>query len=102
MGQTIEISNVDVVGNVAVFTANRTLGGQDGETFAGPVHDPTTYPGRLANRLYEMIEGINHVFILSNTVTVRHPEGWDEQRIHSVNEVITPFFRFYEEAAASV
>ena len=57
MGQTIEISNVDVVGDVAVFTANRSLGGQDGEPFAGPVETPTTYPGRLANRLYEIIEG---------------------------------------------
>lgn len=96
MGQTIEILNVDVVGNVAVFDADRTLGGQDAETFSGPVQEPGTYPGRLANRLFENLTGIDHVFVLSNTLAIRHPDGWDEERLQAARDVIIPFFRFYE------
>ena len=54
-------------------------------------------PGRLADRLFALDIGIDHVYVLQNTVTVRRPGGWDEDTAGLVSDVTSTFLRFYDE-----
>lgn len=97
MGQTIEIRDTDVVGDVLVIDADRTLAGQDGEAFNGveAARRGTTFPARLAVRLYEQVPGIDHVFVMSNAVSIRRPRGWSDEEREGAARVVSEFFRFY-------
>jgi hypothetical protein len=37
------------------------------------------------------------VYVLQNTVTVRRPEGWDDESTASVAEVVGSFLRYYPD-----
>ncbi len=96
MGQTIQINRTDTVGDVVVVDTDRSLTGQDGEGFDGPSEEGTT-AARLATRIFDEIPGADHVFVMSNTVTVRRPGGWDEETRDRLTGLVAGFFRFYED-----
>ena len=98
MGQTIEVE-AKAVGDVAVFDTDRSITGQDGDSFdslqssmdaAGPAAD-------LATRLFELDEAVSHVFVASNTATVRRDGGWDEGSLAAGSAVIRELFVFYPD-----
>lgn len=97
MGQTIEINKTDVVDHVLVIDTDRSLAGQDGERFAGveTARLGTTFPAQLAVRLFEADGSVDHVFVMSNTVSVRRPTGWNDQAIETASRTVSEFFRFY-------
>ncbi len=97
MGQQIEILSTEMVGDVLVIDTNRTLGGQDGESYADSdaARSHKTFPARLSVRLMDLDPHINRVFTLSNTVTLRRSGGWTEGQVEQVSESIGEFFLFY-------
>jgi hypothetical protein len=104
MGQTIEINRTALVGNTLVVDTDRSLAGQDGESYNGPesarrvvehARRAAAFPARLALRIFEEIPGVDHVHVMSNVVTLRRPEGWSEETIDRARELISGFFRFY-------
>ena len=98
MGQTIEVKSV-LMGEVALFDTDRTMTGQDGRGFdsVAAASGDTTSAARLAAALFEGEASINHVFVLSNQVTVRRSGGWDDKTAALAAETIRDFFVFYEE-----
>ena len=96
MGQTVEIRSVAEVGDLLLLDTDRSLTGQDGYEMT-PGQPGGAVPGRLAERLFGLDTGIDHVFVLQNTITVRRPGGWDESALASVKEETRSFLRFYEE-----
>lgn len=96
MGQTIDILETTVIGDALVVDTDRSLAGQDGEGFSRDVTGDATFPARLAARLFEGDAGIDHVFVMSNTVTIRREGGWDSAAEDAARSVVSRFFRFYE------
>jgi hypothetical protein len=98
MGQTIEVKSV-VLGDVAVFDTDRTMTGQDGLGFdsIAAARSDTTTAARLASALFEGEDSIDHVFVLSNQVTVRRSGGWNDEIAAGAAETIRDFFIFYDE-----
>ena len=98
MGQTIEVKSV-VLGEVALFDTDRTMTGQDGHGFesSAAARAETTTAARLAAALFAGESAINHVFVLSNQVTVRRTGEWSDESVAETAEVIRNFFIFYEE-----
>lgn len=84
------------VGDVLVIDTDRSFTGQDGQVI-GPDVDGEGVPGVLARRLFDLGLGIDHVFVLQNTVTVRRPGGWDEGSSTAVTDTTNSFLRFYED-----
>lgn len=95
MGQTIEIRNTTVVDDVLMVDTDRSLAGQDGETFETPPSGEETFPARLAERLFGAIDGIDRVFVMSNLVSIRKPSGWSDTETTTASRTISEFFRFY-------
>jgi hypothetical protein len=97
MGQTIEIGSVRVVGDVASFTTDRNVSSQDGGQFssAEEAAAASTFPAQLASRLFEALDGVDHVFAGSNQIVVRRPGGWDEAATAAASAAIETFYRFY-------
>jgi hypothetical protein len=96
MGQAIQVEAL-MMGDVALFDSDRTLTGQDGQGFSPPSDGAVTPPGELARRLFETDAEIDHVFVLSNQVTVRRRGGWEDVNLQAASEVIRDFFVFYQE-----
>lgn len=94
MGQDVEIRSRVRMGDVLVLDTDRSFTGQDGQviTREGGGED---VPALLAGRLFELDPGIDHVFILQNTVTVRRPGGWDQSAAEAVEMVTNRFLRHY-------
>lgn len=101
MGQTIEIGNVRVVGDVASFTTDRNVSAQDGGQFssAEEASASTTYPALLATRLFGAVDGVDHVFAASNQIVIRRPGGWDDDTTAAASSAIETFFLFYTDEA---
>ncbi len=98
MGQTIEVKST-VLGDAALFDTDRSITGQDGQAFGSTgkaAADPTP-AGRLAARVFAGDPAIDHVFVLSNQVTVRRDGGWADEVTENTSAVIRDFFVFYEE-----
>ncbi|MEX1003859.1 MAG: hypothetical protein WD990_08085 [Acidimicrobiia bacterium] len=100
MGQTIEVNNRTIIDKVLMVDTDRSLAGQDGEAFGGveAARRSTTFPGRLAVRLFEADPDIDHVFVMSNQVSVRRFAGWDDVASDRVAGLVSEFFRVYPEA----
>jgi hypothetical protein len=98
MGQTIDVKSV-VFGEVALFDTDRTVTGQDGNGFASgaTARGGTTTAARLATALFGSDPAIDHVFVMSNQVTVRRTDAWNDQTIAGAADVIRDFFIFYDE-----
>ena len=96
MGQNVEIKKTTSLGDVLVIDTDRSFTGQDGHRIT-PDSERHGVPGRLADRLFALELGIDHVFVLQNTVTVRRPAGWDEDSAGVVSDVTGSFLRYYDE-----
>jgi hypothetical protein len=99
MGQTIEIKKVSRVGRVLVVDTDRSLTGQDGESFTGSqtAGQIDTFPARLAVRLFEADSEVDYVYVMSNTVSVRRRIDWDADAMDRASAVVSEFFRIYPD-----
>ncbi|CAN5301670.1 hypothetical protein BH18ACT5_BH18ACT5_00120 [soil metagenome] len=95
MGQTIGIVDHSVVDDVLMVNADRSFSGQDGEVYSSAPENPVTFPGQLAVRLFEQDPTIDHVYVMSNTVALRRPGGWNDSSTTTATDTIANFFRFY-------
>ena len=96
MGQNVEIKDTVEMGDVLIIDTDRSFTGQDGHAIT-PESGGDGVPGVLASRLFDLGIGIDHVFVLQNTVTVRRRGGWDEDSAGKVSDVTHSFLRFYDE-----
>lgn len=97
MGQTIQINKTTVIDRVLVIDSDRTLAGQDGESFSGreAARSHDTFPARLAVELFQADDAVDHVFVMSNTVSVRRLPSWTDESIEAATATVADFFRFY-------
>ncbi|MEX2655834.1 MAG: hypothetical protein WD532_12480 [Acidimicrobiia bacterium] len=103
MGQTIEINRVTVIDKVLMIDTDRTLAGQDGETYGGveAAGRSGTFPGRLAVRIFETDGDVDHVHVMSNQVSARRFAGWDDSAVAAITALVSEFFRVYPEPVAA-
>ncbi|MEX1126741.1 MAG: ferredoxin--NADP reductase [Acidimicrobiia bacterium] len=101
MGQRIEVSAVPM-GSVALFTTDRSLTGQDGVGFRPDSIDGAEPPAELARRLFQADSSINHVYVLSNTVSVRRGDDWDDESLGDATGVISGLFIHYSPTEGEV
>jgi hypothetical protein len=96
MGQIINVTGT-VTGDSAIFEADRSLSGQDGGSFESidATVDNTTFPARLAARVFEADAAVTSVFTGSNGVVVRRDGGWSDTDVTRIGSVIEEFFVFY-------
>ncbi len=96
MGQTITVE-AKAWGNVGIFTGNRSITGQDGETYARPPGAGVNggFGAVLARRLFDADPDVDHVFVHSNNVVVRRTRSWDETDIAAARDVIEGLFVHY-------
>jgi hypothetical protein len=99
MGQSIEILKTVRLGDVILIDTDRSITGQDGESYGGitSAESVSSFPAALAARLFGSDTSIDHVFVMSNTVSVRRRGGWDDVSTAAVEQVIAGFFRYYPE-----
>ena len=99
MGQPIQVVDRVVLGDVALFDTDRTLTGQDGETYTtrDDAEPGDTFGAAIAARLLESDEGLGGVFVLSNTLSLRRPDGWTDEALDNASETIRTFFIVYDE-----
>lgn len=98
MGQDVIIKNTMTMGDVLVIDTDRSFTGQDGHVIT-PESERHGVPGRLADRLFALDLGIDHIFVLQNTVTVRRNGDWDEESAGAVTDITGSFLRFYPDEA---
>lgn len=98
MGQNVEIRNKVVMGDVLMIDTDRSFTGQDGQAI-GQDLEGEGVPRLLAERLFGLGLGIDHVYILQNTVTVRRPGGWAAETADAVADTTHSFLRYYAEDA---
>jgi hypothetical protein len=104
MGQTIQIWDANVVADMLLVSTDRSLTGQDGETYTpdDSILSEAIFPAQLAARLFQSDPSIDHVYLMSNVLSIRRPGGWDETSIASTREVVANFFLFYGAQPPSV
>lgn len=100
MGQDVEIRKTATVGDVLVIDTDRSFTGQDGQSIGTELKGHGV-PLQLAQRLFDLGLGIDHIFVLQNAVTVRRPGGWDEESAEAVIDTTHLFLRFYPEELAA-
>jgi ferredoxin--NADP+ reductase len=101
MGQLIEVSAVPM-GSVALFSTDRSRTGQDGIGFAPGAMRDDGPPAELAQRLFESDPSIDHVYVLSNTVSVRRRQAWDDDSLDQASAVISALFIHYSPVEGDV
>ncbi len=97
MGQPIEVER-RIQGEVAVFTGDRSLTGQDGAGYhAG---DGSTENGKLsatvAQKFFDLDPAIDYVYVAHNHVMARRPGGWDESALDAAGNELERLFVFYD------
>ena len=99
MGQTIQITDSVQVDHVLLVSTDRSLTGQDGESFTGPVSAGAvkTFGGQVAARLFTNDPAIDHIYVMSNALSLRRRGGWDEAAAATALDTISSFFRFYRD-----
>lgn len=98
MGQSISAA-ATVSGAAAIFEADRSLSGQDGGSYGSlrDTVDDSTFPARLAARIFEADPGVTGVFVASNGVVVHRDNPWAEAELERIGSVIEDFFVFYND-----
>jgi hypothetical protein len=97
MGQAVVVNQIREAGDVLIIDTDRSFTGQDGMAMS-PDNRGHAVPGMLADRLFELGIGIDHVYVLQNTVTVRRPGEWDEAAKEAVASVVESFLLFYPDS----
>jgi hypothetical protein len=96
MGQDVVIKETVTMGDVLMVDTDRSFTGQDGHVIT-PDSVRHGVPGVLADRIFALDLGVDHIYVLQNTVTVRRPGGWDDEAAVSVTEVVGSFLRHYPD-----
>jgi len=99
MGQTIEIDEAVQLGDTLLVSTDRSFTGQDGAAYVpGGITDANPiFPAQLAQRLFKADPKVNHVYVMSNTLSIRRAGGWDDPSIDLAKQTISNFFRFYQD-----
>jgi hypothetical protein len=98
MGQTIEINGSRRIGDVLIIDTDRSLTGQDAEAYTpGYTTQSSTFPARLAERLFEADPDVDRVHVLSNAVSIKRSGGWDDGAAEAAAAIVARFFRFYPD-----
>lgn len=97
MGQTIEINKAKTVGDVLVIDSDRSIAGQDGVAYVSAIGASRSsgIPAILASRLFETDPDIDHVFVMSNTVSIRRRRPWSDETVAAATGVVSKLFNFY-------
>jgi hypothetical protein len=95
MGQPIQILSTTVVGDVAMFSTDRGITGQSGDSLARGDDRGDGFPATLAGEVFALDDSIDHVTVASNQVVARRSGGWDDALLGRVASAITGFFVFY-------
>lgn len=97
MGQAIEIKSVNPVDRVLVIDTDRSLTGQDGQSFTGKqtAAQVGTFPAMLAVRLFESDPEVDYVHVMSNAISIRRLKPWDVESQDSASGVVADFFLVY-------
>ena len=100
MGKPIEISGATVVDDVLLLDTDRSITGQDGVGYdsADAAAEDDSFPGRLASKIFEAIDGVTHVFVASNQTVIGRAGGWDDATRTVASDLVSGFFVFYPEA----
>lgn len=87
------------MGDVAVFDTDRSITGQDGQTFDSLERAKAAddFAGSLAVHLFSADDAVGHVFAASNAVTVQRAGGWDDAALQAASTIIEDFFLFYRD-----
>ncbi len=95
MGQKIELKTTQFGKNV-IFDLNRSLSGQDGETYHNIAHASLSNEtsAQLALRLFQYSSDIENIFIQSNVVTINFSKNMGTA-IKEFETQIEDFFLFY-------
>ena len=93
MGQVISVQPA-AVGDVAIFTLDRSLTGQDARIFDERPPGEEDPVERLAHRLFSD-PAVTHVQVLSNVVTVSREGGWDIGPLNAARDTIATMFVHY-------
>lgn len=108
MGQTIQIRDANVIGDVLLVSTDRSFTGQDGETYrpntpkdGDAVNSGAIFPAQLATRLFESDISIDHVYVMSNVLSIKRVGGWGDGPVASARDIVSSFFLFYEAQTAS-
>jgi ferredoxin/flavodoxin---NADP+ reductase len=96
MGQVITVEATPV-GEIGLFTLDRSLTGQDGHSYTTKPDSVDTPPDLLAYRLLEADDSVGKVHVLSNVVTVARRGGWDDQALDAAVTIISGLFVVYHE-----
>jgi hypothetical protein len=99
MGQNVEIKESVTMGDVLLIDTDRSFTGQDGHIIT-PDSERHGVPGLLAARLFDLGIGVNHIYVLQNTVTVRRDGGWDDATADQVARATETFLRYYPDEEA--
>ncbi|MFB3049278.1 MAG: hypothetical protein ACE1Z9_03915, partial [Acidimicrobiia bacterium] len=97
MGQPILVQR-RVQGDIATFSGDRSLTGQDGARYfaADGVPDNGKLSAAIAMRFFDLDPEIDYVYVAYNHVMVRRPGGWDEGLLEAADEALERFFIFYD------
>jgi len=101
VGQLIEVAQV-VLGNVAIFDTDRSLSGQDGETFldAEGARQAATFSGQVAGALFDNDSDVSSVYVFSNAISVKRSSEWTAAQADDAADLIRKFLVYYEENRA--
>jgi hypothetical protein len=98
VGQQIEIKSSVVLGDVLVIDTDRSLTGQNGEAF-GQASEAvgSTLGAKLANVMFALLPGTDHVFTASNTLSVRSTDVWTDEAVDAANGAVRNFFTYWSD-----
>jgi hypothetical protein len=94
MGQSVVVNRAVEIGDLLIIDTDRSFTGQDGVAVTRESPGEAV-PGRLSRQLFELDPGIDHVFVLQNSITVRRHGGWDEEGRNDVVSVVEGFLLYY-------
>jgi len=99
VGQSIEVMDRAVVGDIAIFGIDRGLTGMDGYGFDSveEAEAGTGPPALLAERLFGAVDRVDRVFVSGNDVLVQRTDGWSDDALDTVSSIIADLFRHYPE-----
>ncbi len=89
MGQLIEVDHL-LLDDVAVFDTDRSLSGQEGETYTldSAPESSGTFPGLVAGELFGSLPSVVSVYVFSNTISIRSSGAWTSEQVSIATGII--------------